>query len=347
MTDVTSALVESVGEYVRTNQPVRIRGGDSKLFLGETMAPDLPVLDVSGHCGIVSYEPEELVLRARCGTRIAELQSLLASEGQMLGFEPPDFDGVATLGGTIAAALSGPRRPWFGAARDFVLGAGIITGEAEHLSFGGQVMKNVAGFDVSRLTCGAMGTLGVITDVSLKVLPAPRAALTLAQELDAASAHRTMVAVAGQSLPVSATCWFGGRLYIRLSGSEAGVKAAAEKLGGEPAEDIWSDVMHLRLAGLPGAKYLWRVSVPQDSIEFLDRSAMIEWGGAQRWLVDPDFDPREGLDRGHATLFKAPNDTTVSRFTPLSGEVLKLHGRLKKTFDPRDIFNPGRLYRGN
>ena len=217
MGDMVSDLVTQVREHAANQQPFRIQAGGSKGFMGEIMAPDLPAVDVSLHSGVISYEPKELVLRARAGTRIAELRELLAGEGQIAGFEPPDFGGGATLGGTVSAGISGPRRPWSGAVRDFVLGAAVITGQGEHLEFGGQVMKNVAGFDVSRLVTGAMGTLGIITDVSLKVLPAPERETTLVQSLDVHQAHRTMQALSNQSIPLSATCYLDGRLYIRLS----------------------------------------------------------------------------------------------------------------------------------
>lgn len=346
--DVAADLAAAVREYAGRGQCARVCGGDSKRFLGEPSGADLPVLDVTAHRGIISYEPKELVLRARAGTPIAALNAALAEAGQMLGFEPPDYDGRATLGGTIAAAMSGPRRPWSGAARDFVLGVGLITGEGHHLGFGGQVMKNVAGFDVSRLVVGSMGTLGIITEVSLKVLPAPQQQLTLVQELDVAAAHRTMLALSNQSLPLSGTCYLEGRLYVRFAGSAAAVRVAVERTGGEVAtRDVWRDAAHFKLAPLAAAQRLWRVSVPQAATELLRESAVIEWGGSQRWLVDPGFDPRQRLSAGHATLVRAPADDSEPRFQPLTPALKQIHERLKHTFDPAGVFEPGRLYRRN
>lgn len=346
MPDIAAELVSRVRDHAAAGQPLRIEAGGSKAFLGERMQADIPVLDLKPHQGVIAYEPKELVLRARAGTRLDELREMLSREGQMLGFEPPEFDGSATLGGTVAAGLSGPRRPWTGAVRDFVLGAGLITGTGEHLEFGGQVMKNVAGFDVSRLVCGAMGTLGIITDISVKVLPLPPVEATLMQQLDPAQAHRRMLALSNQSLPVSAVCYVGGRLYVRLSGSEAGVRVAIEKIGGEALEtEVWRDLANLKLGALQTAKRLWRLSLPKTSTALLEQSCVIDWAGALRWLADPPQDPRQLLDAGHATLFRAPDEDVTSRFTPLAGMVLRLHHNLKQTFDPAGIINPGRLYR--
>lgn len=346
MADQLTQLVETVVDHVAQARPLCIQGGTSKSFLGEPMDGELAVLETAGHSGIISYEPAELVLRARCGTRIAELVEALAGEGQVLGFEPPAFDGAATLGGTIASGISGPKRPWYGAARDFVLGVGLITGQGEHLEFGGQVMKNVAGFDVSRLMCGAMGTLGVITDISLKVLPAPQQELTLVQELSRERAHKAMLAIANQSIPVSGCCHFEGRFYVRLSGTEAGVSAAADAIGGDVISTTpWRSLANASLPVLAGASRLWRISVPATSPELLGEAGVIDWAGAQRWLVDPPFDPRQRISSGHASLYRAPADETRARFQPLSPVARRLHTELKRRLDPGGIFNPGRLYR--
>ena len=346
MADLIDTLVETVAQHVDAVRPLQIQGGLSKAFLGEPVMPATDVLDVSEHSGIISYEPAELVLRARSGTRIAELIETLAGEGQVLGFEPAGFDGAATLGGTIASGLSGPKRPFYGAARDFVLGVGLITGQGEHLAFGGQVMKNVAGFDVSRLMCGAMGTLGVMTDISLKVLPAPQMEITLLQEVDRLRAHKTMLALANQSIPISGCCHFEGRLYVRLSGTEAGVRAAADAIGGDttPATP-WRGLANLGLPRLAGAERLWRISVPATSTELLQEAEVIDWAGAQRWLVDPPFDPRQQLSNGHASLYRAPGEDDTPRFHPLAPVAWRLHTALKRQLDPHGIFNPGRLYR--
>lgn len=326
---------------------LRLRGGGSKDFYGDTLRGD--VFDTTGYAGIVAYEPTELVVTARCGTRLDDLEAALAKENQLLPFEPPHFAPGATLGGCVAAGLSGPRRAAAGALRDFVLGVKLVDGRGQALRFGGQVMKNVAGYDVSRLVAGSLGTLGVIAEVSLKVAPKPQSEMHLRLEMPQARAIEAMNRWAGQPLPVSASAWLDGELTVRLSGSAQGVRAAAANIGGEALEgDFWTDLREQRLAFFSGPQPLWRLSVPSVSppIE-LDGAQLVEWGGGLRWVrSNADASAiRQAVSRlkGHATLFRAA-DKSAGCFTPLDSVALRIHRELKAAFDPAGIFNPGRLY---
>ncbi|MEX2327384.1 MAG: glycolate oxidase subunit GlcE, partial [Pseudomonadales bacterium] len=328
-------LAAQVARLYRARQPFHIVGGGTKSFLGNPADPDLPRVSTTNHEGILAYEPAELILRARAGTSLVKINEVLAAEGQMLGFEPPDFDGKATLGGAIAAGLSGARRPWYGAARDFVLGVGLITGEGMYLEFGGQVMKNVAGFDVSRLVTGALGTLGVIADVSLKVLPAPELVVSLCVQCNRQDAHRMMLDLSNRSIPISGACHSDQALWVRLSGANEAVEAARTHgiLAGAQVADtpIWKTTSNFTLPG----KTLWRLSVPPSSPALLDECSVIDWGGAQRFLADPDFNPRHRLDEGHATLIRTPQaEASPEPFAELSPAVWKITRRLKQAFDP-------------
>lgn len=338
-------------------EPIRLHGAGTKDFYGEP-AVGRP-LDTRGHAGVVSYEPTELVVTARCGTPLAELEDLLSRQGQMLAFEPPSFGAGATLGGMIAAGLSGPRRVAAGAARDFVLGASLLTARGELLHFGGQVMKNVAGYDVSRALCGSMGMLGLITQVSLKVLPRPAAQTTVRMSIDAAEAIRRMNEWGGQPLPISGTSWRDGELRLRLSGARAAVRAAVERLArdagavaldDEQAGAGWQALREQTDAFFDGDLPLWRFSVPSTApyFEFPGRQ-LIEWGGGLRW-IKTDADPavlRAAAANvgGSASLFRA-RDKTPGVFPELPPANLRIHQRLKREFDPNGIFNPGRLIRG-
>ena len=344
------ALLEKIRAAAASRTALRILGGGSKDFYGNE--PRGEILDARGHAGVVSYEPTELVLTARCGTPLAEIEALLAEKGQMLAFEPPHF-GAATLGGCIAAGLSGPRRASAGAVRDFVLGAKLADARGEVLSFGGRVMKNVAGYDVSRVLAGSLGTLGLILEVSLKVLPKPAAETTLVLELPESKALESLNRWAGQPLPVSASAWHDGELRLRLSGSPSGVRAAAQKLGGtaigsEEADRYWRGLREQTDAFFAGETPLWRLSVPSTAHSMqLNGAQLLEWGGALRWL-------KSGADAkviraaaaragGHATLFRA-RDKSAGAFAPLAPAVAKLHRELKRSFDPDGLFNPGRMY---
>jgi len=356
-----SELIEHWRERVRAasaaETPLQLRGGGTKAFYGRTPTGD--VLDTRTHRGIVNYEPTELVVTARAGTPLAELEALLAERNQMLAFEPPHFGDGATIGGCVAAGLSGPRRATAGAVRDFVLGVKILDGRGEVLSFGGQVMKNVAGYDVSRVVAGSLGTLGLILEVSLKVLPRPTAETTLRFAMSETEAIDRLNAWGGQPLPVSASAWHGGNLTLRLSGAEAAVRAAERKLGGETlpaaaADSFWRGVREhegAHFADAPGTDgVLWRLSLPSSAAPLkLSGQQLIEWGGALRWLWT-DAPARTIRERatslgGHATLFRG-GDRDGEIFHPLAAPLMAIHRRLKNAFDPAGVFNPGRLYDG-
>jgi len=342
-------LCERIRDHAARNAPLRIRGGGSKDFYGEQTLGE--ALEVSSYSGIVAYEPKELVLTVRAGTRLSEVERELASQRQMLPFEPPHFGDAATIGGAVAAGLSGPRRPYAGAVRDFVLGTRIVNGKGEDLSFGGRVIKNVAGYDISRLMAGSLGTLGVITEVSFKVLPRPVTEATLAFEMDEAGATEQVNRWAGLPLPLSGTAWEAGRLRVRLSGAETAVAAAKAKMGGEgiDAGDYLIQLREQRLPFFSGDRPLWRVSVPQASEPMaLPFAPLVEWGGGLRWLSG-DVDPlsvRSTAERagGHATLFRG-GDRGIGVFHPLKAPIAKIHKRLKEAFDPAGILNPNRMYK--
>jgi glycolate oxidase FAD binding subunit len=334
----------------RTAAPLRVRGSGTKDFYAEDLVGE--VLEISGHRGIVDYEPTELVITARAGTPLSEIETLLAAQGQFLAFEPPAFGADPTLGGIIAAGLSGPRRMQAGAVRDFVLGAKLLNAEAQELRFGGQVMKNVAGFDVSRLLCGSLGILGVITEVSLKVLPRPRCEETLRLTLSAADAIDVFNRLGSLPLPISAAAWVDGSGWVRLSGAPSAIKAARERIGGDlvdaaTAGSFWDRLRHFELPVLQ-APALWRVSVPSAAPPLrLSAPVLVDWGGAVRWYVDEaGKDVRAIVAAAGGTALRWRGATTESRFHPLSSAVARIHRRLKERFDPRGIFNRGRLLRG-
>jgi len=343
-------LCERIRARAAEGKPVRIRGGGTKDFYGGRLA-EAEVVETSAWRGIVAYEPKELVLTVRAGTPLAEVEEALAGERQMLAFEPPHFGGGATIGGAVAAGLSGPRRPYAGSVRDFVLGTRIVNGKGEALAFGGRVIKNVAGYDVSRLMAGALGTLGVVTEISFKVLPRPAVETTLAFTLDAAEAIVKSNQWAGQPLPLSATAWEDGTLRVRLSGAPPAVAAACAKLGGDEdprGAEYWTQLREQRSAFFAGERALWRLSVPQATPPIATEHAqLIEWGGGVRWLRGPadPFSIRSTVERcgGHATLFRG-DDKSAGPFHPLQPALLKIHRRLKAAFDPAGILNPGRMY---
>ena len=328
-----------------------LRGGGSKDFYGETPRGEL--LDTCAYAGIVAYEPTELVVTVRCGTPLAELDAALLAQGQQLAFEPPHFGGKATVGGMVAAGLSGPRRQAAGAVRDFLLGVRMLDGRGDDLSFGGQVMKNVAGYDVSRALAGSLGTLGLLLEVSFKVLPLPVAEATLRLELPQDKALEMLNHWGGKPLPISACAWADGNLSLRLSGAASAIKAARVVIGGAPmqadaAGAFWRGMREQTDAFFRSDKPLWRLSVPSATPPLaLPGDELIEWGGALRWLVS-NADARtirEAAARsgGHATLFRA-TDKSAGVFTPLAPALAKIHRNLKRAFDPAGIFNPGRMY---
>lgn len=311
-------------------------------------------MDVSALSGVADCEPTELIITARAGTGLAEIERVLAGHGQMLACEPPRFEGRATLGGAVAAGLSGPRRAYCGALRDFVLGIEMIDGRGALLRFGGKVIKNVAGFDVSRLMAGSLGTLGLLTEVTLKTVPRPRAECTLRFEMDQPRALESMTLWGSRPSPLSATAWHDGLLRVRLSGAEAAVRAARQSLGGDlvaGGDEYWQDLRDQRLALFTEARELWRVSLPAHSPPLpIAGSTLIEWGGSLRWLAGlQDGSALRNLVMrfgGHATLYRAPVKPPEGPFQPLPAPMLSLHKRLKAALDPYCIFNRGRLYPG-
>ncbi len=351
MRHIIDQLAQVIRDAGARGQPLCIRGGGTKDFYGGDLQGD--VLDTRAYCGIVDYEPTELVITARAGTPLKEVEAALRSHGQMLAFEPPHFGAAATLGGCIAAGLSGPRRPYAGAVRDLVLGVRVLDGTGAELRFGGQVMKNVAGYDVSRLMAGSLGTLGVLLEISLKVLPMPPAEITVRREHGQAEAISLMNAWAGKPLPVTATCHTGTHLYVRLCGAGPAVRAAREKLGGEEVDAgalFWQQVREHTHDSFTSAQPLWRLSL-KSTTPPLDAAGaqLIEWNGALRWLrgdADPALIRRAAAGAGgHATLFRG-GSKAAGVFQPLAPAMETLQRRLKAAFDPHGILNPGRLYAG-
>jgi glycolate oxidase FAD binding subunit len=355
MEQVLQQFRERIAAAHAARTPLRLRGSGSKDWYGGASEGEL--LDTRAYHGIVDYEPSELVVTARCGTPLAELEQALARQNQMLAFEPPHFGPGATVGGMVASGLSGPRRQGAGALRDFVLGVNLVDGRGELLRFGGKVMKNVAGYDVSRLIAGSLGTLGLVAEVSLKVLPRPVSETTLVFAFDQQEALDKLNAWSGRALPVSSSAWQDGQLALRLSGANAAVSAAARELGGETmpeAERFWHDLREQRSAFFSGAAdagdALWRLALPTISPPLdLPGRQLVEWGGGQRWLrADAGLDA--GTIRaaasgrgGHATLFRG-GDKRPGVFAPLQPALARVHRRLKDTFDPAGILNRARMY---
>ena len=359
-------LIDRVRTAQAAGAQLAIRGGGTKAFYGEAIQGE--PFDVRLLEGISSYQPTELVVTARCGTALADLEAALAEKGQCLPFEPPQFGAWSsaepaargTVGGMVAAGLAGPARAAVGSVRDYLLGATLLDGRAEVLSFGGQVMKNVAGYDVSRVLAGSLGTLGVILEVSLKVLPIAPATASLRFELGEAGAIDRLNRWAAMPLPLNASAWWNGALLLRLRGAHAAVEAACASLGGErvdpaQADPFWRGLRdqtdeffaHAR-AELDRGASLWRISVPPTTPPLgLAGELLVEWGGAQRWLCGtvPAATVREAAARagGHATLWLG-NDRSAGVFAPLKAPLDRIHRELKKSFDPAGIFNPGRLY---
>jgi glycolate oxidase FAD binding subunit len=347
--DATPEITERVQAAAAARTPLAICGSGSKAFYGR--APQGETLALTAHTGIVDYDPQELVLTARCGTPLGEIEVLLDEAGQHLPFEPPHFAPTATFGGTIACGLAGPARASAGPMRDFVLGVRVLSGKGEVLNFGGRVMKNVAGYDVTRLMVGALGTLGVLLEIAVKVLPRAPRALTLTYEFDAQPAMTRMNDWALSALPVSATAWVDGRLYVRLQGSQAALREARRRMGGEAlaaAEDFWDSIKEHTHPFFHGVEDLWRVSVPAESALFdVTAPTLLEWAGAQRWIVAADtaanLQQLSAGAGGFATRFRSVKQSGEV-FAPLPAALMHVHRRLKETFDPHAILNPGRLY---
>ncbi|MFG6665992.1 glycolate oxidase subunit GlcE [Halomonas sp. HNIBRBA4712] len=354
--DISEALCQQVANAYQSRAPLRIVGGDTRGFYGRPV--DGITLDVAEHSGIVSYDPVELIVTVRAGTPLKALEAALDEKQQMLPFEPPRFGQASTIGGAVATGLSGPRRPWAGAVRDFVLGTRVITQEGKLLRFGGEVMKNVAGYDVSRLMAGAQGTLGVLADISFKVLPKPAASHSLRlDDMGAEEALKTLSTLGREPLPITAAAWHQNALFLRLEGGESSVKATRERLGGEPLEAAFWDTLrdHRHDFFTPkSGQPLWRASLPAHTapldIDVDEADIFYDWAGSQRWIRTGDGEALRGACKkagGHATCFTpAARGGVDSPFTPLDPVVEKYHKRLKAELDTHGIFNPGRLYAG-
>ena len=351
-------LVEAVRAAHADRRPLEIRGAGTKRFLGQE--PRGEVLDLSALAGIVSYEPSELVVTARAGTPLAELEEMVGQQGQWLPFEPPRFDGGGTVGGMVAAGLSGPGRLGASALRDYVLGTMLLDGRGELLHFGGQVIKNVAGYDVSRAMAGAMGVLGVLCEVSIRLLPRPVAELTLEFDCDLPDSLRRLQAWRSQPLPLAASSWHEGRLRVRLGGARAAVTSAGVDLRGRalPAEEAatwWADLrdqrhpfLALTADAIASGVRLWLLSLPIDAppVE-LPGDLLVEVGGSRRWLRSSASAPaiRGAVERagGTAMLFRGAR-AGIDVHAPVAEPLRSIHKRLKAAFDPAGILNPGRLY---
>ncbi|SKC99259.1 FAD binding domain-containing protein [Burkholderia sp. YR290] len=344
--DDSARLVAQVQRAIAQHTPLRIRGSDSKRFLGREVQGE--ELDTRSHRGIVAYDPTELVITARAGTPLVELNAVLDDADQMLPCEPPLFDSKGTLGGAVATGLSGPRRPWAGSMRDFVLGCRVITGDGDHLRFGGQVMKNVAGYDMSRLLAGSFGSLGVLTEVSLKVLPKPRERRSFALKLGADEAMRELSAWRKAALPVSGACYVDDKLHVRLEGGSGSVKSAVDRIGGEEIDcAFWDALRDHQLPFFADTRPLWRLSLPNATpLMQLPGDALLDWAGAQRWLKSDaaaaEIRQLAHAAGGHATCFTPSPDREP--FQPLAASLLRYQHQLKRRLDPSGVLNPGRLY---
>lgn len=346
MSEMIKQLQAQVLDAGTQQLPLRIQGGGSKSFLGREPVGEL--LNIGAYKGIISYNPVELVLTAKAGTTLHEIKQVLAEQGQMLACDPPQFSEQTTLGGSFAANLSGPARPWVGSIRDHVLGIKLINGRGEHLNFGGQVMKNVAGYDVSRLQAGAMGTLGVMTEISLKVLPIPEKTLTLCWEVDAKTALELMNQKAATPKPIHAACWHAGKLYIKISGASDAVdytKACWD--GQEVDETIWQQLRDQQLDYFVPDRPLWRFSVNPTHAMALDEQMILDWGGAQRWFSGvadkAEMEEMAAQAKGQVQLFSGGDRSGEVMHTQPSA-LQHIHRKLKESFDPAGVFNPGRLY---
>lgn len=344
-----SQLLDQVQSAITDSTPLCIVGGNSKRQLGRQ--PTGKRIDVGDYNGVVEYQPAELVVTVRAGTSVSELQAILAREKQFLACDPPVLDGNATVGGALACNQSGPSRPWYGSIRDHVLGVRLINGKGEHLRFGGQVMKNVAGYDVSRLQAGAMGTYGLLTEVSLKVAPMPESSITVRRQIDASDAIRAMNDISRTPAPLTGASWYDGEMTLRLSGPRTAIEAAAASIDGELLENddtFWTALRDQTSPLFDRAEDLWRFSVRSNCVHTKPQSDwLIDWGGAQRWLAGQH--DRDELEKsapgcgGEVTRYRGgARDAQV--LPPLAASKRAVLMRMKQAFDPAGVFNPGRLY---
>ncbi len=355
--DISLELQNSVRDAISNNSPIYIHGGNSKLFFGNIV--NATPLDVSKHTGIIDYDPTELCITVRAGTLLSDIEKALDAENQILPFEPPQYTPNATIGGALATGISGPRRAYSGSARDAILGVKIINGEGEIASFGGQVMKNVAGYDLSRMMVRSHGTLGVILEASIRLLPKPKNEVTVSLEESQSFALDYFQSLRTQQLPVTASAWFNGQAFIRLSGSEKSLDYQLKKLtantNAKPVDNttqFWADIRdHKHHFFGRTDKPLWRLSLPpaSEEIKQINDNQLIEWGGAQRWVntnTPANIIHNSANSRnGYATLFQG-NIPETPCFPKLDENLMKLHKQLKKNMDPSGIFNPGRIYSG-
>ncbi len=347
--DYIQTLCASIQQANATQQALQIQGGGSKSFYGNEISAN--TLDVSNNIGIIAYEPSELFITARNGTLLAEIEATLDANNQVLPFEPPHFSPNATLGGAVASGLSGPRRPFSSSLRDCMLGVHIVNGKGEYLEFGGQVMKNVAGYDASRLMCGAFGTLGVLTQISLKVAPKPQAEITLALSINQSEALNKMNAWTQTQLPISATYFNNDVLHVRIAGLEKSVEKICNQIGGEKissSEKFWASVKNHQSDFFQAEKSLWRIIAPNNTPPLsINGETCIEWNGGLRWIKSTE-DAQHIRNqcqafKGYVSLFKAdskPNDCLAE----INPDLKKLHLNIKSAFDPNRILNPGRMY---
>ncbi len=352
MADIFPQLQEQLLQARENGRKLNIVGGGSKSFMGRQADPEADTLNVGDHTGVVEYHPVELVLTVRAGTTLADIEATLAEHGQTLHFEPPRLGAGATIGGTLACNLSGPARPWAGSVRDQVLGIRLLNGKGEHLRFGGQVMKNVAGYDVSRLQAGALGTLGLITEISLKVMPKPAATMTLVQEMGADEVLHYMNSRAAEPKPITGACWVDGKVYLRLAGARSAVEATAGKWSGdvlEQGDEFWQQLQDMQHPFFSDTDTpLWRFSVGSTAAQpQLEGDWLIDWAGAQRW-----YRGEAELPAMETLAVAAGGQVSLFRGGDRSGEVMQrqpealkaIQQRIKNAFDPDHIFNPGRLY---
>jgi glycolate oxidase FAD binding subunit len=358
--DIHSELQQQVQSSIDLHSPLLIRGGNSKAFYGRKPVETSNIIEMKYHTGVIDYDPTELAITVRAGTKLQDLERLLHKQQQMLAFEPPYFNDNSTIGGVVAAGISGPRRAFSGSIRDAILGVEIINGDGKIVQFGGQVMKNVAGYDMSRLMVRSLGTLGVILSLSLRVIPMPRKEITLVFEASQEESLGYCRQWRDQHLPISATCWYQEKIYLRLSGSDATLTVAQQKLSQKMPftlleEDaiFWQSIRNQKHRFFTNiTKPLWRLSLPMNAavIARFEGDLLTEWGGAQRWVSNnaPANIIRAVVARhgGHATLFNAQQHLPeVSPFTILAPELLALHKSIKRKLDPKNIFNPERMYR--
>ena len=340
-------IAQAVRAAIADRKPLNIQGGNTKVFYGNPAEGE--PLDVSEHRGMVEYDPGELIVTCRAGSHLADIRTTLRENGQHFPFEPPGFGEQATIGGTVACGFSGPRRPWAGSLRDYLLGVKMVNGSGEIVQFGGQVMKNVAGYDISRLMAGSMGTLGILLETSFKVLPVPALELTLTFECDQAEAINRVNQWSARPLPLSGACWWQDSLQVRLSGAESETRRAALLLQADQVIEnarTWLDLREQQMEFFTQPGGLWRLSIPAASDPLdLEGDCLVDWGGAHRWYrtqipAETIREKAAGMG-GHATLFRGTFGE--ERFHPLPPALRRMQEKVKQAMDPHAVFNPHRM----